>query len=298
MSESGIVSRDELLAMGCEEVVSQKGRKAHVIGEKVIAIDCIGCNSLKVRGDFGRHKLAFLGVNSRCKACERGRNRKYYEDFPEKRAESSRKWQQANPEKAAEHKRKWRQANPEKAAEASRKGVRKYREANPEKVAEAIRKWRELNHGYGRKYYEANPEIYRLNSQRRRARVNALPYDLTAEQQDAIFATFNGRCILTCEPMDLHLDHVIPLAIGHGGTTYGNLIPLRADLNLSKNASHIFEWFEANRERFNLSQRKFDELIEYLAQINEMSTQEYRAYVDWCFDNPRDINAIETEESA
>lgn len=268
MSDSGIVTRDELLAMGCEEVVAKRGRKAYVIGEEVIAIDCIGCNSLKYRSDFGRHKSHFLGVNSRCKVCERERRRKYCEDFPEKKAEYNRKWCEANPEKKAVSDRKWREANSGEMAE------------------------------YKRNHRQDNPQMYLLYDQRRRARKLVLPDDLTIGQQDAIFATYNGTCALTGEPTDLHLDHVIPISVGHGGTTYGNMIPLRADLNLSKNASQIFEWFDANRERFNLSQRKFDELIEYLAQINEMTTQEYRAYVDWCFDNPRDINAIETEESA
>ena len=323
MSESGIVTRDELLAMGCEEVVSQRGRRAFVIGEEVIAIDCTECNSLKVRSNFGRHNSKFLGVNSSCKECIRERNRKWRQDNPEKATESSRKsarkyyednrekelerarkWAEANPEyrrkyyednreKELESARKWRQDNPEKATESNRKSARKYRQENPEYWRKYYEDNREKVLEYQRKHYEANPEMYLLKDQRRRARKLALPYDLTAEQQADINATFGNACALTGEPIDLHLDHVIPISVGHGGTTYGNMIPLSATLNTSKNASHLFEWFEANRERFNLSQRKFDELIEYLAQVNEMTTQEYRAYVDWCFDNPRDVGELQ-----
>lgn len=214
---------------------------------------------------------------------------------------SNRKYRQENPEKEAERKRKWRQENPEKATESNRKSARKWRQDNREKELERKRKWREANpeyhseyHSeYNRKHRENNPDMHLLKDQRRRARKLALPYDLTADQQVDINATFGNACALTGDTLDIHADHVIPLSIGHGGTTYGNMIPLSAELNLSKRASHIFEWFEANRNRFNLSQRKFDALIEYLAQVNEMTTREYRAYVDWCFDNPRDVGELQ-----
>lgn len=92
-----------------------------------------------------------------------------------------------------------------------------------------------------------------------------------------------------------HLDHVIPLTAGHGGTTYENIVPLRADLNISKHNACIFKWFADNRERFDLSQRKFDELIEYLADINEVTTKEYEEFVYWCHDNPRTVEEIEAD---
>jgi predicted transcriptional regulator len=128
----------------------------------------------------------------------------------------------------------------------------------------------------------------------RLARKRSLPDDLTATQLAFTLCEFDNRCALTGESA-IHLDHVIPLSIGHGGTTYGNMIPLRSDLNMSKNNHNIFEWFEANRQRFELSQERFDNLIEWLASANAMTVDEYRNYVYWCHANPRNIDELEAQ---
>jgi hypothetical protein len=65
------------------------------------------------------------------------------------------------------------------------------------------------------------------------------------------------------------------------------MIPLRSDLNLSKSDGNLFEWFERNKERFNLAQSHFDRLIEWLARVNGMTTDDYRAFVNECFENKR-----------
>lgn len=157
-------------------------------------------------------------------------------------------------------------------------------------------KWRENNPGYAAQWQKDNPEKSRLVRQRRRARKVSLPDTLTEQQQDNIFERFGG-CALTGDS-DVHLDHVVPLSIGHGGTTLENMIPLRGDLNISKQASNIFEWFELVKERFNLNQSKFDELITYLAEANDMTAQEYRNYVDYCHDNPDGVPDELKEELA
>jgi hypothetical protein len=145
---------------------------------------------------------------------------------------------------------------------------------------------------YVTKWQKANPEKVRLAGHRRQARKRALPDTLTVEQTSVILERFGG-CVFTGSE-DFQLDHVIPLAVGHGGTTKENMVPLRSDLNMSKSNRNIFEWFASNKERFNLDQTKFDELIEYLANLNEMTVEEYRDYVYWCHENPREL----TEDTA
>jgi 5-methylcytosine-specific restriction endonuclease McrA len=142
-----------------------------------------------------------------------------------------------------------------------------------------------------KKYYANNKEKFKINTLNRLARKKLLINDFTFEECEDIINTFGG-CALTGSSDNLHLDHVIPLASGHGGTTYGNMIPLRGDLNISKNDRNIFEWFEGNRQRFELSQEKFDRLVEWLASANAMTVEEYRTYVYWCHDNPRIISGI------
>ncbi|WP_078548694.1 HNH endonuclease signature motif containing protein [Litchfieldia alkalitelluris] len=140
----------------------------------------------------------------------------------------------------------------------------------------------------GKKWRDRNKDKLYVYGHIRRARESNLLNDLTTEQLEITKLSFSG-CALTGDKT-YHMDHVIPLAIGHGGTTYGNMIPLRSDLNISKHCNNIFEWFEANRQRFELSQERFDTLIDWLASANAMTVKEYREYVYWCHANPCDVN--------
>jgi len=151
---------------------------------------------------------------------------------------------------------------------------RNLRENNKEREAERIRNWR-----------KANPEKEALKKQRRRAREKNLPDNFTKEQMSATFNYFGG-CVLTGDGGSIDWDHAVPLATGEVGTIYGNMIPLRSDLNKSKNDSNIFEWFAVNKERFNLSQSKFDRLVEWLAEVNGMNIEQYRTYLYKCFEKP------------
>jgi hypothetical protein len=169
----------------------------------------------------------------------------------------------------------WRGENPEK-----KYAYDQSREYNAEKKSEYNRKWR-----------EGNQDTRNVQHQRRRARKATLPDTLTTSQWERIVAHFGG-CALTGSTEYVQ-EHAIPLAAGYGGTVFENMSPMRPDLNASKGARHLFEWFEWARDKYNLSQRKFDELIAYLAEVNEMTPKEYRIYTDWCFDNPVKIGVTE-----
>lgn len=150
---------------------------------------------------------------------------------------------------------------------------------------------KDMFHENVRNWYHRNPEKARKvqveQQNKRRVTSKGLPYRWSDSLKDKVLERFIGGCALTGSD-DIHWDHVIPVSIGHGGTILGNMIPLRSDLNVSKNNRNIFEWFPLAKKRFNLSQTKFDELIEYLAKVNDMTTNEYRDYVYWCHDNPID----------
>lgn len=93
---------------------------------------------------------------------------------------------------------------------------------------------------------------------------------------------FDYKCALSGEKIELEWDHVIPQSVLKNGGYYGNIIPLHAKLNGSKSDTNIFEWFEANRQRFELSEKKFNRLISFLAEANEMSIEEYKEHVYRC----------------
>jgi hypothetical protein len=175
----------------------------------------------------------------------------------------------------------YNQAYHQERKQVRNKQAREWKQNNPERNKEITSLWK-IN----------NREKSRLYDHRRRARIACLPYDFTDEQADEVLNIFDGKCPWTSST-DIQFDHVIPIAIGHGGTTLGNMIPMRSDLNNSKNDSNVFEWFEANRQRFELSQERFDNIIDYLASANAMTVEEYRAHVNWCHANPRSLDELE-----
>lgn len=186
----------------------------------------------------------------------------------------------------------YRSRNATRIAEKRREDAdyyRKYRQSNRKKINENNRNWA-----------HANREYMRLRQQKRRALLRALPNDLTDEDVVAILESFDNRCALTGEQGELHIDHFIPLASGRGGTTLRNMIPLRADLNVSKNAQNPLKWFAENKERFELDENRFEKVLEYLADLNGMAVPEYMSYIDSCFSNDKlyiNTNANMTQAS-
>ncbi len=265
----------------------------------VVAKRCTKCGEAKLLSEFTRRENGLGGAYPSCRVCnnlqmreyqKRNRQelaekrREYYLRKRDKRLEYNRDYCQRNRDKVAEYQREYRLRNRDRLSEQKRdyylrnrdKRVayeREYRKLNRVKIQEVIRNYR-----------ARNPEKIREIRLRRKARLAGLPDDWTAEEQLEAHNHFGG-CALTGSP-DIQWDHVIPISWGHGGTTAGNMIPLRSDLNNSKHDRNIFEWFSDNKERFNLSQTKFDELIEYLAKVNDMTVEEYRDYVYRCHDNP------------
>jgi len=116
---------------------------------------------------------------------------------------------------------------------------------------------------------------------------------ISEEEVLSVLLRHGNRCVLTGSK-DFHIDHVIPVSLGLVGAEKENIIPLRADLNESKGNRNIFDWFRDNRDLLELEQRKFDELIEYLADLNDMSTKDYEDYVQRCHDNPRTVDELES----
>jgi len=162
--------------------------------------------------------------------------------------------------------------------------VRKYKIENKEII-------REKN----KIYFHINPEKRLINNRKRWELIRHLPYNLTKEKLEKTLEFFGNCCALTLSE-DYELDHVIPIAIGHGGTIYGNIIPLRKDLNISKGNKNIFDWYKTNGKRFGIKQEQFDMLIEYVANANGLNMREYKEFYYWCFDNQRNVEEIKTDK--
>jgi hypothetical protein len=136
-----------------------------------------------------------------------------------------------------------------------------------------------------------DPERYRTYGQNRRAKEEALPGHLSGDQWKETLDYFEGACALTGSTDDLHLEHAIPIAIGHGGTVAWNCYPLAGSLNSSKSASNLFEWAKG---RTDTDKAKFNRLVTFLADQCGLTVEEYREFYDWCFRNPR-LTVVEIE---
>lgn len=227
---------------------------------------CHRCNEWKRLDSFHKNNQKWDRLSPTCKECKADWSRAYRVKNSERLADNQRTWQKDNHHKMREYVRQWRLRNPGYASEYSRR----WKENNPARDRERRREWR-----------AANP-LKSINSiARRRARLESLPDTLTHAEQESILELFGG-CALTGDK-NIHWDHVIPISTGYGGTTRKNVVPLRADLNLSKHDKNIFIWFDECCDKFGLSREKFELLTEYLASINEMTVQEYQDYVFSCF---------------
>ncbi len=132
-----------------------------------------------------------------------------------------------------------------------------------------------------------NPEHLRNDGHgylRRKARMSDLPNDFTDEQKDEVLALFEGKCAFTGKDVPIQWDHVIPVASETGGTIKANMLPVGQRINSSKGAKNVFEWYEENGERFEVCPERFRKAIEYIAELNGMTYEEYQDYVYSCFE--------------
>ncbi|MFD1453232.1 HNH endonuclease [Oceanobacillus sojae] len=159
------------------------------------------------------------------------------------------------------------------------------RRENPDiDTLSARRKWTESNRDRLREQDRIYREQHRAEAAateaRRRARKKSLPDTLTSEQVKDIIQKFNGKCSI-CSSDYEHLDHFIPLATGHGGTTRENIVPLCLKCNSSKRDKNPFLWSETLPKE---ERERFDDLVKYLTDINGITDVEsYKAHVEDCF---------------
>lgn len=177
--------------------------------------------------DADRCKRLSAEISARRKAAydpvkQSERHRADYARTAEERREYSRRYRQEHPEKARAHVDRWVELNHERKLAMDRD----YRARDPE--AEKVR---------SRRWYEANKDKSKEAWHRRRALKRGA--HVTAVEFRAILAEHGMVCHICGDTIkskvDLHFDHVIPLAAG-GAHTPDNIRPSHAFCNLSKGA--------------------------------------------------------------
>lgn len=266
---------------------------------------CTKCEVWKPLEDFHKEKYGSGGRRSNCKECNKKRIKTWQEENKEKRDkyldDNKERFKDYYKKRYIENSEKIRQQRKDRYAldkEKENERSRNYYIQNREKAnAQSLKYYHENSSRITerrRAWNKDNADVLKAQRIRRIAKKRQLPAEITLEQQRKLLELFGG-CALTGVNNDIHFDHVIPIATGHGGSVISNMIPLYSELNLSKNDRNIFEWFQSNKQRFNLPQEKFDFLIAWLAKANKVSVEDYRDHVYWCHENQQSIDDDEDE---
>ena len=145
---------------------------------------------------------------------------------------------------------------------------------------------------------------YEVSMKRRSLRLKELPNTLNTCEKKEIRSYFHNACALTGNASDVRLDHFVPVAwgttplkYGLGGTRVSNMVPLDNFLNNSTSSKNPFDWFDSNKVKHNLSESKWEEILEYLARKNGMSEVQFRNTVNACFKEVKIKRWVERLES-
>lgn len=184
-----------------------------------------------------------------------------------KQAAYMRAYRKANPEKNTQQKKLWEERYPEHAKALKKEWQSRYYEANkdtisakqkeryqrdPKKVKAINVSWVKNNpdkvSAFRRAWRIAHPDVFRAANARRRALKNGAQGSYSAFDIQDLFALQKGKCA-ECKRKSprgrLHVDHIIPLALG-GSNFRNNLQLMCRTCNSKKGAKHPIEFARLN----------------------------------------------------
>lgn len=248
---------------------------------EVLAKWCSKCGVVKLRKDMKKENRTKDGMGSRCLSCMKGYSAGYYA-IPEnkQRILESKAEYYAIPEnkkRRAEYKDEYNAIPENKKLQAEYSAEYNAIPENKKRKAE-----------YDAEWSRNNPDKVAKAKAKRKAVKHNLPNESLENQ-------YFDTCILTGATDNVHIEHMIPLAWGHGGTYPGNVYAMQGSANLSKGNRNPFSWYESHGERFGITSTSWNALIEKLASRNGMDPSEYVRFVNWCYDNPRTLEQIKAD---
>jgi 5-methylcytosine-specific restriction endonuclease McrA len=214
--------------------------------EGITGKECTHCSVWKPLDEFTYHSTCVGNRDSACKACRKVYRRK-------------------NSESIKVYNKEYRIENKESVAAKDKE----YHDKNKERYS-ILRK----------EYLEKNKDKLRAQAHISRSEKLGLPYQLTETDITSLYSYFNNQCPITGSE-DVQVDHFIPIAKG-GETSLKNLILLKRNLNATKWISNPFEW--AVRKLSVDELKRFEKVIEYLAEKNCLTTEDYRLFVNKHFE--------------
>jgi hypothetical protein len=182
--------------------------------------------------------------------------------------------------------------------DCAKKQKQDYYKRNKERINANNRNWsknnREKENEKGKRLREQNPEKYQLKDARRLARKKSLLSTIKNKEYEVLVREeFNSECAVSKERIkEITLEHFIPLSWGHGGTIKGNIYPMSASLNYSKQDENPFIWIEREDIKNSIDIQKWEKLLNYLSKCNKLTVEEFTEYVNWCYKNKRTVEEI------
>ncbi|MCA1066107.1 hypothetical protein QTG56_25540 (plasmid) [Rossellomorea sp. AcN35-11] len=217
----------------------------------------------------------------------KGNSKRHYEENKPVILKRQKEYNKANAEVIAERKKEYSTRN----AEWFKEYKKRWSEENKDSIRERRKEYRLKNAKIikerKRLYSKENRHIKSASNQRRRAIEKLLPHTFSAQDSTELMDHFYHQCAISSNSNDdIHLDHFIALATGHGGTIKGNMLPIAGSLNISKNYYNPFEWIQRKDIAKQLNVKKWRKALHYLAELNGMTVKEFRNYVYECYANP------------
>ncbi|MFE8701200.1 hypothetical protein ACFYKX_11395 [Cytobacillus sp. FJAT-54145] len=126
-------------------------------------------------------------------------------------------------------------------------------------------------------------EIQRVTSHNKQSQAKGLEGNLHVAEWEDILNHFGGRCPFT-GTYDISMDHFVPESLYHAGTFVGNVFPLHPSLNASKQDQNPYLWIQKQSLAY---QEVFEHVVTFLADSLNMTLDEFREWVFWCFAHPR-----------
>ncbi len=179
--------------------------------------------------------------------------RRHYENNKERYAELGKKYREENKDKIRERDRKYRENNREELL--AKKRAYHYRMKDDPEYQEKRRisyiattsrpEYKEWVKRYDREYRQTpeGRERARIACIRRRTLQKKAIATLTLEEWEKCLKYFDHKDAYTGLPMDIvSQDHVIPVSKG-GSYAMSNIVPCERDINCSKSAKDIFDWY-------------------------------------------------------
>lgn len=295
--------------------------KMIIDGETIEAKECTNCGLIKPLDSYGFCSKSSGGRQPKCKECRK----LYYNANQEHIREKSKRSYFANHEENKLKRKEYYNINIEKIKKQRQKSYRLnkeeinakgrlryienkahilkqqqlYRLSNIEKIREYDRKRYSLRkkerESYNKEYYRDNKHKFLIYSKKRKKYVKLLPFTMTSESWSQIERDFHNSCALTKHTFDLNMEHFIPVEWGHGGTYIGNVYPLYWSLNRSKSNTNPFVWIERGDVKSLVDWNKWDTLVSYLADQNNLTVDELKNFVFWCEKNKRNEKGINND---